>query len=136
MSRWFYRPDVGPPHDLTHPIGYHRVSSKYTKSSIAKHTSQQLHMPASHKSVPTVVFDLNTSTTCIVPSSSLLNSSRYWDIQTVASVKKANEGPKAGFATVVQNAECGLLGAGAEEVALLITYLIDNQKGDPSQKQG
>jgi hypothetical protein len=41
----------------------------------------------------------------------------------VASVKNANDGPNAGFATVVEKADCGLCGAGAVDVALLMTYI-------------
>lgn len=59
----------------------------------------------------------------VVLSSSVLVLSRYRNSQIVQSVKNANDGPNAGFATVVEKAECGLCGAGAEEVALLMTYI-------------
>lgn len=41
----------------------------------------------------------------------------------MASVRKGKDGPNAGFATVVENTECGLCGAGVDDVALLMTYI-------------
>lgn len=57
----------------------------------------------------TVVFDLNTSAICVgaslVSMSSGLGVRGYLANQSVASVRNVNEGPRAGFRVVVENAE-------------------------------